>query len=285
MISKTVKRCCTVIVFICLLTGVLFAQSAKPTNNKEFVFAAFPFESTLFIAKLFSPLITHLEKSCGIKMRFVTAPSWDIFMERLLKGKYDIVYGNPYHYIIAHKLFRYKLIAKISGEPPTGILLVNKKSNIKTVKDLIGKTIAFPHRDAWSAYWLVKDYLLQNGIDIEQQCNLVFLESHKASVIAAYNGFTDASGTWSQSNSIHKEMKESLTILFKTAPHPNIPIFVNPDIDKSITAKIKTALLTLHESNEGREILNNLMHEKFVEANDSDYNITRKMCTKLGCWE
>lgn len=283
--KKTVKHCFFIVVLVCLLTGFSFAQLKKPNNDKEIVFAVLPFDNTLVLAKTFYPLAKYLEKAGGIKIRFATAPTWDLFMERLETGQYDIVYGNPYHYIKAHDALGYKIIAKVSGEPFTGILLVRKKSTIKTIKDLIGKTIALPHRDAWAAYWLTKYHLLKHGIDIDKQSNLIFVESHNRSILACFHGLTDVAATWRPIRLINKDIKDSLTVLLETEPHPNMPVFVNPNLNGNISDKIKKALLTLHKSNEGREILKKLQQEKFVEAYDSDYNTTRDICKKLSCQE
>ena len=284
-VNKTMKHSFIVMVFICLMTSFLFAQPKKSGNGKEIIFAALPFENTLVMAKLFFPLVKYLEESCNIKMRFATAATWDLFRERMENGKYDIVYGNPYHYIKARKILGYKVIAKVLGEPFTGIFLVRKDSNIKTVKDLIGKTIAFPHRDAWAAYWLTKDYLLKNGIEMEQKCNIVFVESHKRSILACFHGLADVAATWRPLRLINEDVEESLTVLLETAPHPNMPVFISPNISNNVSDKIKETLLTLHKTNDGRKILKNLQHKKFIEAKDADYNITREMCKKLGCWE
>lgn len=283
--KKTVKHCFFIVVFVCLLTGFAFAQLKKSDNAKEIIFAALPFDSTLVMAKTFYPLAKYLEKASGIKIRFVTAPTWELFGERLESGKYDIVYGNPYHYINAHDAFGYKVIAKVSGEPFTGVFLVRKHSNIKTVHDLIGKTIAIPHRDAWAAYWLTKYHLLKQGIDLDKNTNHVFVQSHNRSILACFYGLADAAATWRPIRLINKDIKNSLTILFETDPHPNMPVFVNPNLSSDISDKIKKTLIDLHKSNEGREILKKLQQEKFVEADDSDYNITRDICKKLSCQE
>ena len=247
------------VVLFFLLTGSSFGQS-KTTTPRELVFAVLPFENTIVMAKIFFPLTKYLEKRCNIKMRFVTAPTWDSFMERLVSGQYDIVYANPYHYIKAHKAFGYMPLVKVTGAPFTGILLVRKDSNIKTIKDLAGKTIAFPHRDAWAAYWLVKNHLLKKGFDMDKECNVVFVESHKRSILACYRGLADAAATWRPLRLINKDVTDALTILLETEPHPNMPVFVSPKISNDLSLKIKDALLQLHANDEGREILKNLHH-------------------------
>lgn len=276
-----VKYLSLVILFLSLFT----LRSFSAQNSKEITFAVIPFETTLVMAKTFFPLIKYLEKRCDVKIRLVTAPTWGLFRDRVDAGGYDVVYFNPYHYIRSHETQGYLPIVKVGGSPFTGILLVRKDSNIKNYKELKGRTIVFPHRDAWAAFWLTKYYLLKKGIDVERDNDIVFVESHKSGILTCYHRLADAAGTWRPLRLINKDIENALTILFETEPHPNMPVAVHPRVGQELSFKLKNALLELHTNKEGQEILKGLNHVKFVDAKDSDYDLTRKICKELKCME
>ncbi len=66
-------------------------------------------------------------------------------------------------------------------------------------------------------------------------------------------------------------------IINKSPPYGIPPIVVSKDIDPAIKEKLRSTLLHMHEDKRGREILQNIMIDRFSEANDSLYDSIREM--------
>ena len=55
------------------------------------------------------------------------------------------------------------------------------------------------------------------------------------------------------------------------------PVVVRPSLDLNLKAKLKEILLNMHKEKEGREILNSMFIDKFVEVDDSAYDSIRQI--------
>lgn len=116
-----------------LILAAIWASSsvvhAQPSHPPPYRFGVLPLQSPNKLASMFLPLAKVLEARLHRPVRFVTAPSFSIFMQRVAQREYDIVYLNPMLCAEAQKS-GYHVVAKIAGEPFTGILVARRDSKI-----------------------------------------------------------------------------------------------------------------------------------------------------------
>lgn len=85
-----------------VLSLTLATAFFSPATNaaKEYSFGIVPQTNGSKLSKLWSPILKYLEENSEIDLRFATTRNIDTFEKRLVTGKYDIVYMNPYHYTV-----------------------------------------------------------------------------------------------------------------------------------------------------------------------------------------
>ena len=70
---------------------------------------------------------------------------------------------------------------------------------------------------------------------------------------------------------------EDYVVLWSSPVIPQDPFVVNGELCDEIVEQIQNAFLTLHESEEGRQYLENVNASRFVAMEDSDYDIIRAL--------
>ena len=152
------------------------------------------------------------------------------------------------------------------------IIVVPKKSGIKTLQDLKGKTLSTTDSTALATL-MIKAHLAKAGIDWEKDLKLVYTPSHNASLISAYKNITDAGSLMIPPfNRAKKAVKNSMRILSTTDGTPHMPIAVSGSLDKNVVSKIKNALVNLKSSKKGKALLNHLRWPGFVAVEPHEYD-------------
>ena len=116
--------------------------------------------------------------------------------------------------------------------------------------------------------------------------SISFANSHDAAAWAVYAGEADIGGSKNHIfNNImeeHPDFKEQMIILGESPEIPSNGLAVRKDLNPAIKLRIKTLLLSLHETPEGKEILKNFGAIKFVATSNDDYAVVYNMVKELG---
>lgn len=91
-----------------------------------------------------NPLLLELGSISSLKLRLKSYPSIPAFEQGFLR-EMDLAYLNPYHVLMAHQAAGYLPLLRDSKRRLAGILVVRKESPIRSIAQLQGATIAFPH--------------------------------------------------------------------------------------------------------------------------------------------
>jgi phosphonate transport system substrate-binding protein len=113
-----------------------------------------------------------------------------------------------------------------------------------------------------------------------------FANSHDAAAWAVYAGEADIGGAKNHIfNGLMEEypdFKEQMVVLFESPEVPSNGLAVRKDLNPAIKLRIKTLLLSLHESPEGQETLKNFGAIKFIATSNDDYVVVYNMVKQLG---
>lgn len=242
---------------------------------KHYRFGVLPLQSPVKLAEMFLPLTEHLSETTGTTTQFVTAPSFDVYMERVAERRYHLIYLNPLLYAKARES-GYRAIAKVAEEPFTGILVVRRDGPIQSldsVARLEGLRLGFPDPNAFAATVMTRQYLEDRGIPVEKTFKIEYFGSQDSAIMALHSGLVDMIGTWRPSlRSMSADIRARLKIIAETPPQPQMPIAVRDDLAPEEVAGIRAALLALRDSAEGRRVLRALdFAQGFVPASDAEY--------------
>jgi phosphonate transport system substrate-binding protein len=243
-------------------------------SDKIITFGVVPQQSSTRLAKKWVPLINSINKTTDHSLIFATAPDIPTFEKRLSAGEYDIAYMNPYHYTVYHDISGYKAFAKQANKMIKGIIIAGIDSEVKTIEDLNGRSIAFPAPAAFAATLLARSHLDSSGIKYKPK----FVGSHDSVYRAVVGGFVTAGGgIYRTLNSIEGSIKDKLSILWESKGYTPHAFASHPRLEQAVITSIQNALIKLNESPEGISILDSLRFEGIESANDSDWDDIRQL--------
>lgn len=233
-----------------------------------------PQQSAKKLARLWTPICTYLSKKVGHEIRFSTANDIPTFEKRVLEGQYDIAYMNPYHYTVFHERPGYQAIAKQKNKKIKGIIVVPKESELTSLNELDGKTLAFPAPAAFAASVLPRAKMAKDGIDITPQ----YVSSHDSVYLTvSRNIFTAGGGVQRTLNNTSTEVSEKLRVLWTTPGYTPHAIATHPDLDTTIKNKLQKALIEMNTDPEGQALLKSISFKGMEIADNEDWDDVRDL--------
>lgn len=236
------------------------------------------------------PLTEMLSRELGLKVEGFTATNYVGVVEGLGSGQVDFGFIPPFAYVLANSESNAQVVLTAlnkSGESKyRSQFIVGKDSEIKTFEDIKGKKVSFVDPSSTSGYLFPGAHLINEGIDIEKDIEYVYGGGHDKALQLLLNGDVDVATTFVDARERYEEefpdAKEKTEVLGYTDYIPNISVTVRGDMDKKLQDKIKSALLKISESQEGKDLLKELFNMYgFEEASDADYNIIRSTAESM----
>ncbi|WP_455203971.1 phosphate/phosphite/phosphonate ABC transporter substrate-binding protein [Kaarinaea lacus] len=271
--------------FMLFFSPINFATSdmtkAQPIAKKsEYLMGVFPYLAPRELEKMYSPIAADYSKTINAKVLFRTNSTYKSFMKNLDKQMYDIVFVQPFDYVAIADKYGYRPLAT-RNKPLPAIFVVNPNSEIKSIEDLRGKTIALPPAVAAISY-LIKNHLLENGIDPDSDITIKHFKSHGSCMRNVLIGSADACGTAPPAlRFFETKMKTKLNVIAKTEGIPNSIFALHPRVPKEIEEKLKQQISSWPTTDDGKKLLKGVKVERFVPVEDSKYDSVRSMSKKF----
>lgn len=205
-----------------------------------------------FTQKSWGPFIHQIKQSSGIDVKLLLFASFNDFESSFAQGEPDFVYLNPYHQLLANKQQGYIPLIRDDSNMLTGILVVNRDSQIVNIQQLNHNKVAFPSPLAFGASLYMRAALMKQGVDVEP----IYVKSHNNVYRSVVLGRAIAGGgvnttLKAESDQIQHELK----IIFKLPGVPSHPISVHPRVEKAVQQAFIKACLDMHKSTQGRALL------------------------------
>lgn len=261
------------IVAVCLLFGISTRASAE--GSAEYKFGVFPFMPMAALIKYFNSVAIDFTRQVNKRFFAQSRTTFKQFSEEIEKETYDIIFVQPFDYPAAYE-HNYVPLARRQG-PLEAILATKIDSDIKSIADLAGKTLASPPKESSISIIIEKD-LAALGLSGERAVSMVYTSNHFACMQMVLVGKADACSTttpvlihW-QSTELKKQKLHSI---HQSNSIPNTLYMVHKRVPEADREKLKKAILTWGERPEGKMILKLFNQEPFVQANDSEYDVIR----------
>lgn len=259
---------------IFLLIIILFAPAVLPADD-VIKFGVFPVFNPKTMVKMFNPIAERISVFTGSEVSMVTAPGRLEFEERTSDGEYDLIWTSNASFLRAKNQSGY--IAVAGGEPAfTGVVMVRKDSNIKTLEDLRGKSIVSTYARSVAGYLFFRNKMLDLGMYPGVDYNVSFngnIESLPFLVInKRYDAVVFSDDTYLRTD-IYEQTHRQLTVISQSIEIPQFPFAVHPDLDKYTRASIQSALISISsESDSGRQILEDLKLNRIDSKTNEDFD-------------
>ncbi len=242
----------------------------------------------------FDPLTAYLEKKLGRKIISRHVDTFD-FVDMAERREFDVLQTNGYVYINVAAKTGAVLIAREAkkriGEDTGGLIVVRSDSSIRTLADLMGKTMVFGPVLSPGGYLTQYDALLRAGLDPEKIFSkYAFLPGawqHEKVVYSVLFGEYDAGavrfGDLETMEAEGKIRQSDFRILAASARVPNCTFFALPHVDRDTVALVREALLDLDArefvtvDGERLNVLARDGVDGYVPTADGEFDVLRRM--------
>ncbi len=248
------------------------------------VIGVFPRRDAAITAKLFRPLGRYLERELRIPVTMELSPDFESFLSNLRNRRYDLVHLNPFDYLSAHDELRYDAIVQNEefGEATIkGAIYVRKDSGITQLSQLKGKKILFGGGPRAMMSYVVPTYLLQEAGLSEDDYQKSYAINPPNAVLATYLRRSDAGGAGEVVRRLpvvtRKIDVSQLDVIAESRPLPHLPWAVKQEMPAELKQRLKTLLVNLKQSDEGRKILKQARLSAFNPVSDMDYDAHREI--------
>lgn len=243
---------------------------AKPT----YAVAIVPQFQAVEISRVWVPILERVGQEAGVTLTLNVAKDIPTFEDEVMSGKPDFAYMNPYHQVMAFKAQGYVPLVRDS-KLLTGLLVVRQDDPIKSVKELEGKTLAFPAPNAFGASLMIRAQLAEvDKVNITPMYAKTHTNAYRQTIV----GKTAASGGLRATlDKEPPEVRATLRVLMETpgaAPHP---LSAHPRVPAKVQQAVKAAMLKLAGEPDMSALFKDVPMSNPVAADQArDYQVLEK---------
>ena len=257
---------------------LLFAATVAVAQEKKvYILAVVPQFTPSEVHRNWSPIVEKLSRATGRQIEIKIYPSIQKFETAFLNGEIDLVFMNPYHAVMAKRAQGYIPLVRDDANRLIGILLVQRDSPIKSIKELNGKALAFPAPNSFAASLYMRALLAeQEKISITP----LYLKTH--SNVYRHVIMGEAVAGAGVNNTLKREPPEvqaQLRVLFETPGVPSHPLVAHPRVPEGLRQTVTNTLLEMQNDPAGQKLLADIQMPKPVRA---DYAKDYQPLEKLG---
>lgn len=257
---------------LCFWVSLAAAESAPPL-----AFGVLNQQSAAKTAERWNPILNHLAEVTGLRFQLrmgATVQETDAMMGR---GEFDLVFTN--HNFLPEYDGIYRVIARWGGKPIYGVIAVLPESQVRGLKDLDGRRVAFPSKEAFVAYAVPMAAVRQAGVRVtpvmagSQEGALVQLQARQVDAAAVNSRFL---------SQFAATRKLGYREVYISEGFADIPVLAHPRLAKDKVESIRQALLNMTKDPKGQAALEAASAPGFVPAMEKEYDSQRRAYRKGG---
>lgn len=271
------KHCAIFLSILILQVGaIVVPNQAYADESDAYLLGIFPHLPPRELEKVYAPIAARISTAIGRPVHIGSSASYEKFMENLDNQLYDIAFVQPFDYVRIASKFGYKPVAT-RDEILSALFATKIDSPITNIGGLKGKRVAMPPEVA-AVSVLAKRYLTKQGIDIEKD---IIVSRHRSHVSCLQQVLIDEADVCVTAQVALRffttKMNTEMKIIAESPSIPHTLFTTHPRVTRQENSGILSAILSLHQTKEGREILANGQMGPFKEIKDADYDIVRSI--------
>jgi phosphonate transport system substrate-binding protein len=231
-------------------------------------------------------LLDHLRSTLGMEVKPFVATDYNGVIEALRAKKLDVALLGPFSYVLAASVAQVEVFATLEtdkqGAAYRSVIIARKDHNIRTLKDLAGKTFAFVDPSSTSGHLFPKAGMIKAGIDPDTYFSrAIFSGGHDASALAVQNGKVDAAAIADAMLDIGYSRgmlkQDEIAVIWTSDPIPGVPVVYRRDLPADLKAKIRASFAQIRNMPWGPKTT----IKRWVPADDSAYEVVRETAKVL----
>jgi phosphonate transport system substrate-binding protein len=234
-------------------------------------------------------LLSYLGSKLGRQVNLVQRKTYGEINKLLDRGEIDLAFICSGPYAVGSKRYNLELLAapEVQGSHfYRSYLIVNAQSPYQRLADLRGRVFAFTDPESNTGkivptFWLV-------GMNQKPEtffAQVIYTHAHDNSIMAVARGLVDGAAVdgliWDYYHRIDPGFTAKTRIIKKSQPFGIPPVVGSRYLPALLKKDIRRVLFEMHTDSKGHKILNGLMIDRFVPAQDSWYGSVRQMLRKL----
>lgn len=233
----------------------------------------------------YKELLDYIGKRLGMKVNFVEKRTYQEVDMLLETGRIDVAFvcGGPY--VEGHDRYGLELLVapQVDGKVVYySYIIVHKDSEIEKFEDLKGMTFAFVDPMSNTGK-LVPTYILS---EMGERPGTFFKEftytyAHDKSIKAVAQHIVDGAAVdsliWEYMDKRGSEYTKDTKIIEVSDPYGIPPVVVYPGLREDLKRKLKGIFLSIHNEQDGRQILEEMFIDRFIDISDSAYDSIREI--------
>src|SRR5262245_32644687 len=249
------------------------------SQNPPLSFGVIIWRSPTLTAQFWNPILRSVPRRTGLpRQRNVshTVPEHTAMVRR---GEYHFLYSN-HNFIKENEESGYRVFARSRDDMGTGEIVVLKDSPIRSLHDLEGKEVVFPHIAAFYGYHLPMDGLLRKGIQVKPH----FAGNQEGAMGQLKAGRAVAAGV---NAAVMRAFAQRENVAYRTLwssdKYVSLALSALPSVPADAVKAVRDAFLRMADDPEGLKVLTASAEVvkaeaplRFVAAKDSEFDNIRK---------
>jgi phosphonate transport system substrate-binding protein len=238
---------------------------------------------------LYRQLLTYLGKKINTDLEFLQRKTYGEINELLRRGEIDLAFICSGPYVAGRERFGFESLAvpEVHGSHfYQSYLIVNKNSPYHRLEDLRGHTFAFTDPDSNTGK-LVPTYWLAQMQERPETffSRIVYTYSHDNSIMAVARNLVDGATVDGLIWEFYQEKNPAFTsktrVIKKSEPYGIPPLVASKALATESKERIRQILFSMHQDQEGKRILTELMIDRFIAPQEEWYDNLRQMYRQM----
>ena len=237
----------------------------------------------------YEELLNYIGKQIGYEIILIQRKTYSEVNELFQKRLIELAFVCSGPYATGKQKYAFEGLATpiVRGKPfYQSYLIVQKNSSYNSLENLRGKVFAFTDPDSNTGTLVPRYWLSQlNETSASFFNRTIYTYSHDNSILAVAKGLVDGATVdghkWEFFNVKNPYFTSKTRVIKKSDYFGSPPLVASSMLDSKLKSRIQEAILTMHNTDEGKIILKNLMIDRFELLQEEWYKKVQTMYTKV----
>jgi len=266
-------RASVVLLLLLISVGSCWGQ------NQPYSFGVIIWRSPTLTAQFWNPILRYVSERSGVPLQLKVAKTGPEHTAMVGHGAVDFLYSN-HNFIKENEATRYQVFARPKEDAGTGEIVVLADSSIRSLSDLEGREVAFPHAAAFFGYHLPMDALLRKRIQVSAH----FAGTQEGAMTQLKAGRVVAAGVNAEVMRAFAQRENiSYRVLWSSEKYLSLALSALPSVPADKVKAVRGAFLGMADDPDGAkvlassaDILKQTAPLRFIEARDTDFDNMRR---------
>jgi phosphonate transport system substrate-binding protein len=261
-----------VLVTAAALTGQAVAGDAP------LAFGVLNQQSAIRTAERWNPILSYVSSVSGVPLELRMGPTVQDTNAMMKRGDFDFVFTN-HNFQSEFDRIGFRVIARWGGEPIRCVIAVPEGSDVRDLRGLDGRRIAFPSPDAFVAYAVPLVTLREASVHFTE----VFAGNQEGVLAQLKARRVDAGAVNSR---FLRDYQARENVRFReisvSAGYPDLAVIAHPRGPAATVEKVRLALIGLKDDPRAAALRDQIRFKGFEPSTDRDYDGVRRVYRQIG---